>query len=121
RQLREIFRYERISPSTRAFCVAGDPVAHSQSPALFNRAFALAGLDAVYVPARVPEGMLFETLAALDVEGASVTIPHKVEACHGSRADAAAKRAGAANTLVRRDGGWEGTNTDAAGFLASLE
>lgn len=120
-ELADLFRYERIGPSTRAFCVAGDPVKHSKSPWLFNRAFAAAGIDAVYVPALVREGELFPSLEALGVEGASVTIPHKVEACHGAKADAGAKRAGAANTLTRREGGWEATNTDAAGFLESLE
>ncbi len=120
-ELADTFRYERIGPSTRAFCVAGDPVKHSKSPGLFNRAFAVAGIDAVYVPALVREGDLFASLDVLGVEGASVTIPHKVEACRGARADAVAKRAGAANTLTRRDGAWQATNTDAAGFLESLE
>ncbi|KAF0244527.1 MAG: 3-dehydroquinate dehydratase / shikimate [Planctomycetota bacterium] len=120
-ELRSLYRFERISPSTRAFCVAGDPVAHSKSPWLFNTAFAKAGLDAVYVPALTRDGELFSTLEALGVEGASVTIPHKVDAARGAAADATARRTGAANTLTRRDGGWEATNTDAAGFLESLE
>lgn len=121
RELRDVFRYGRIGPATRAYCVAGDPVAHSKSPWLFNRAFAKAGMDAVYVPALAREGELFETLAALDVAGASVTIPHKVDAFRGATPDAAARRAGAANTLTRRGKGWDATNTDAAGFLESLE
>ncbi|MCE9582868.1 MAG: type I 3-dehydroquinate dehydratase [Planctomycetes bacterium] len=120
-ELHELYRFEGIGPATRAFCVAGDPVRHSKSPRLFNRAFAIAGLDAVYVPALVPEGQLFAMLEALGVEGASVTIPHKIEAFHGARPDAAARRAGAANTLTRRGGAWDATNTDAPGFLASLE
>jgi 3-dehydroquinate dehydratase / shikimate dehydrogenase len=119
--LRNLYRFERIGASTRAFCVAGDPVAHSKSPRLFNAAFARAGMGAVYVPALVREGELFPMLEALDVEGASVTIPHKVDAARGARPDAAAKRAGAANTLTRRAGAWEATNTDAGGFLESLE
>jgi 3-dehydroquinate dehydratase/shikimate dehydrogenase len=120
-ELAGLFRYERIGPATRAFCVAGDPVRHSKSPWIFNRAFAKAGLDAVYVPALVPEGQLFPVLESLGVEGASVTIPHKVEAVHGAKPDAAARRAGAANTLAKRGGGWEATNTDSPGFLESLE
>ncbi|MEK7465950.1 MAG: type I 3-dehydroquinate dehydratase [Planctomycetota bacterium] len=120
-ELRGLYRFERIGASTRAFCVAGDPVAHSQSPRLFNTAFAKAGLDAVYVPALVREGELFAALESLGVEGASVTIPHKVEAGRGAKADAAARRAGAANTLTKRAGMWEATNTDSAGFLESLE
>lgn len=121
RWLRETARFDRLNPSTRAFCVAGDPVAHSRSPELFNALFRLAGLDAVYLHARIPEGQLYPALEALGIEGASITIPHKAAAFEDCRVDAHAQRAGAVNTVARRGGAWEGTNTDARGFLLALE
>ncbi|HVI23035.1 MAG TPA: shikimate dehydrogenase (NADP+), partial [Myxococcales bacterium] len=37
----------------RFYCVLGDPVAHSRSPVIHAKAFALLGIDAVYAPCRV--------------------------------------------------------------------
>jgi len=119
--LRDVFRYEKIGAYTRAFCVAGDPVRHSMSPALFNALFRRAGLDALYVPARIPAGSLMDSLEAIGIEGASVTIPHKEEAYRNCRADRHSEQARAVNTLHRRGGAWEGSNTDSRGFLTSLE
>ena len=53
--------------------------------------------------------------------GANVTIPHKLaafEVC--DTVDDTARRAGAVNTLVFRDGRITGANTDGWGFLANL-
>ena len=60
-------------------------------------------------------------LAALGFRGANVTIPHK-EAAFGvcDVVDATARRAGAVNTLVFRDGLIEGSNTDGFGFLENV-
>ena len=60
-------------------------------------------------------------LAALGFPGANVTIPHKVAAfavC--DTVDASARRAGAVNTLVFRDGRIEGSNTDGCGLPGQL-
>ena len=38
-----------ISGATRVFGLIGDPVDHSLSPFIMNRAFAAAGIDAAYV------------------------------------------------------------------------
>jgi len=38
----------------KLFVLLGDPVAHSRSPAIHARAFALLGIDAAYAPCRVP-------------------------------------------------------------------
>ncbi len=53
--------------------------------------------------------------------GANVTIPHKQAAFAVCDTVAPqARRAGAVNTLVFKDGRIEGSNTDGAGFLANL-
>lgn len=53
KQMTEIYNYERIGPNTTVYGVIADPVGHSLSPHVHNAAFAL-GIDAVYVPFRVP-------------------------------------------------------------------
>ena len=44
-----------ISPSTGLCAVIGNPVAHSLSPAIHNRAFQELGLDFVYLAFRVED------------------------------------------------------------------
>lgn len=113
---------------TRLVALLGDPVAHSRSPALHNAAFRSIGLDAVYLACRVPAAELpaaLDGLGALGALGANVTIPHKEAAArHLARTgllSPTARAIGAVNTVVRLpDGGLEGDNTDAAGFLDGL-
>jgi 3-dehydroquinate dehydratase/shikimate dehydrogenase len=104
--------------------VLGDPVAHSLSPLAHNHAFRAEGINAVYVPFRVPRADLAAFLKEFDrlpVRGYSVTIPHK-EAAAGLavRRDDAVARTKAANTLVRSDDGFVAYNTDYDGFLETL-
>lgn len=124
-QMQDVYRYASIDAETQVFGVLGDPVAHSLSPLLHNAAFEQAGIKAVYVPFRVPEGTLVETLDAfnrLDVRGYSVTIPHKQAALEWAEAhDGPVAEVGAANTLVRdEDGKWRAANTDYEAAMASL-
>src|SRR5689334_3977617 len=95
--------------------VIGDPVAHSLSPAIHQPALDALGIPATFerwhtlaadLPARIAG------LRAADALGASVTVPHKVEtmALVDEVADAA-RRAGAVNTVVNRDGRLLGENT----------
>ncbi|MGE5176672.1 MAG: shikimate dehydrogenase family protein [Hyphomicrobiales bacterium] len=111
-----------VGGGTRVYAVLGHPVGHSLSPRLQNAAFEAAGLDAVYVALDVPPDRFdaaLDGLHAAGVLGLNVTLPHK-EAAFARLAGAtdAARAAGAANTLRRRDEGWEGDATDGAGFLA---
>ncbi len=111
--------------STGLVVLLGDPVAHSQSPALHNAAFAACGLDLVYLACRVAPGRLEAAIAglrALGAVGANVTIPHKRAVLPFlDRLTPAAQGAGAANTLFRQDDRWVGDNTDVGGFLDGLQ
>lgn len=104
--------------------ILGWPVSHSRSPRLHGHWLARHGVDGAYVPLPVhPEHFAgaVRALADLGFRGANVTIPHKVaafEVC--DTVDATARRAGAVNTLVFRDGRIEGSNTDGYGFLESV-
>lgn len=125
------YRWQAIDGSTCVFGVIGEPVAHSMSPLVFNRWFADAGINAVYVPLRVRssggkeldeflDGCLFRPW--LDIGGFSVTTPHKASALRwaGRGGDTIATRIGAANTLVFDPGGRRAHNTDCAAAVSSL-
>jgi shikimate dehydrogenase len=104
--------------------VIGDPVAHSLSPALHQPALDLLGIPAIYerwhtaaadIPARV------ESLRASDVLGANVTVPHKLAVMDFvDDVSESARRAGAVNTIINREGQLYGDNTDIHGFQTAL-
>jgi 3-dehydroquinate dehydratase/shikimate dehydrogenase len=116
------FRARDVGESTRVFGVVSPNALHSLSPAMHNAALRDASLDAVYVPLAAPGFDDFLAFAdAFGVEGASVTIPFKLDAlAAATTADERTRAVGAANTLRRRDHTWEATNTDVDGFLAPL-
>jgi len=121
RLLRE-FRIHRVRPDAAVYGIVGNPVAHSLSPAMHNAGFAALGLNAVYVPLHAADADDFVRFArASGLSGASITAPFKVALMSAmDRVDPVARRVGAINTLVVRDGQWVGFNTDVEGFLAPL-
>ena len=125
RQLRNLYRIGKFSRDARIYGVIADPVRHSISPAVHNRAFQARRADAVYLPFLVQPGRLkdFMLLAGrLPLAGFSVTIPHKQKILrYLDQVDPLARRIGAVNTVWRKAGKWRGANTDAAGVTAPLE
>jgi len=123
-KLRELYGYERIGRETAVYGVIANPVAHSMSPAVLNAAFRDAGVNAVYVPFKV-EGDVVEFVRAfreIDVQGYSVTIPHKQAILPAmDELDPLVKRIGALNTVANRSGRLFGTNTDVPGAMKALE
>jgi 3-dehydroquinate dehydratase/shikimate dehydrogenase len=122
--LRTLYRVEKFTRSGRIFGVIADPVRHSISPAVHNRAFQSKRIDAVYLPFLVhpPHLKDFITLAEkLPISGFSVTIPHKQKIIRYLHSiDPLARRIGAVNTVWRKAGKWRGTNTDVMGVIAPL-
>lgn len=123
--MRSLYRVDDLNQETQVFGVVGDPIAHSHSPLIHNAALQHDGLNAVYVPLRIPAGELQPTLdayAALDIRGYSVTIPHKQAAAeYAQYRDPLVAETGAANTLYRDAAGrWCSTNTDFEAALAAL-
>jgi 3-dehydroquinate dehydratase / shikimate dehydrogenase len=124
--LRNLYRYESISAETLVACVIGDPIGHSLSPLVHNRALSAAEIDGVYVAFRVPTDGLDDFVRdarQFGMSGVSVTIPHKEGALRSvGRLDEAARAIGAVNTLVFETGGETlGYNTDEPGALDPLE
>ena len=131
RTLKDLYRWDTLDESTRVFGVIGAPVSHSMSPALFNRWFAEARINAVFLPLHVApdpralDRFLDACLARpwLDLGGCSVTLPHKTAALRylgQESADDVARKIGAVNTLTVQDEHFSGCNTDCPAALASL-
>ena len=113
-------------PGLHLVGVIGSPIAHSLSPLLHNAAFAALGLEGSWHSRaiEVPPGQAAAALAAMrraDITGLSVTMPHKADvAALVDECNEVARRLGAVNCIVNRDGQLLGTNTDGQGFVASL-
>ena len=113
-----------LSGSARLAGIIGWPVSHSRSPRLHGFWLERHKIDGAYVPLAIkPEDFpaAVRGLMLAGFAGANVTIPNKIAAfdvC--DTVDDTAKRAGAVNTLVFKDGKISGGNTDGWGFLADL-
>jgi shikimate dehydrogenase len=109
---------------TQIFAVAGNPVLHSMSPGMFNAAFKACALDAVYIRIAASKAKeVIEITRDLAIAGINITSPFKEGIVQFlDDLDDSAKRTGAANTVVLRNGRYWGYNTDIAGvanaFLA---
>ncbi len=114
-----------MSGEARLFGVLGDPVDHSLSPAMHNAAFAACALPYLYLRFRVASDALPAALAdarRLAMGGLNLTVPLKeVALALLDDVTPEARRIGAVNTITPVDGGLVGDNTDARGFLKSLE
>lgn len=108
-----------------AYCVMGDPIAHSRSPWIHARFAALTGEHLRYEAQRVPLADFADALRRFAQEGGrgcNITVPLKHEAAR--LADTCSERvrqAGAANTLVLRGGRIHADNTDGLGLVADIE
>jgi shikimate dehydrogenase len=109
---------------TDRYCVLGNPVAHSRSPAIHARFAEQCAQDLSYEALLAPLDGFAGTVAqfvAAGGKGANVTVPFKEEAFRlSARRSARAERAAAVNTLVFGEDGIFGDNTDGAGLVRDL-
>jgi 3-dehydroquinate dehydratase/shikimate dehydrogenase len=125
-EFRTTYNVRAITADTKIFGLLGDPVGHSLGPLLHNHMYKKLGVDALYLPFRVPRGSLPQALEAYEqipVHGYSVTIPHKEAAAILAReSEPNVQVTASANTLVRRDDGkFVAANTDYAAAADSLK
>ncbi len=123
---RTTYPVQHINATTQIFGVLGDPVGHSLSPLLHNQMYRKLGVNALYLPFRVPRGQLPQSLEAYDqipVRGYSVTIPHKeVAASIAREVEPNVQATAAANTLIRIDEKkFSAANTDFAASTDTLK
>ncbi len=122
--LRSTYRIEQVDPATRVYAVAGDPVAHSLSPAIMNAALRRETVNGVYLAlhAKTLKDLL-TCVREIPIHGLSITMPYKETiVSHLDNTDAHTTKIGACNTVVRaQDGKLYGFNTDAAGVVRPLQ
>lgn len=121
-ELVELYRFSAIGAGTEIYGLLGSRATSSLSPVMHNRLFARLGRNAVYVPFQESELAPFvEAARRLGVAGLSVTLPFKESILsYLDEVDEEARRIGAVNTVVVRQGRWKGFNTDRDGVLEPL-
>ncbi|WP_213085673.1 shikimate dehydrogenase [Stappia albiluteola] len=110
----------------RKVAITGWPVSHSRSPMIHGYWLKSLGVEGVYDRQAVaPEDadLFYRDFASSGLVGCNVTVPHKETALRACETlDDAARAIGAVNTLwLDGAGRLHGANTDAAGFLGSLD
>ncbi|XP_042512950.1 bifunctional 3-dehydroquinate dehydratase/shikimate dehydrogenase, chloroplastic-like isoform X2 [Macadamia integrifolia] len=120
-----IYNFRQLGPDTKVFGIIGNPVGHSKSPILYNKAFKAVGFNGIYVPLLIDDiGKFFDVYSSADFAGFSCTIPHKEDALKRcDEVDPVAKAIGAVNCIIRRpsDGKLIGYNTDYIGAITAIE
>src|SRR6266567_3679458 len=78
RALLDTYRIDQVDAATRVYGVAGDPVAHSLSPAMLNTAFRRENVNAVYLAlhAKTMEDLM-ACVQDIPIAGLSITMPYK--------------------------------------------
>jgi len=113
-----------MQASAKTYCIIGDPIHHSLSPAMHNAAFAAKGLNSTYIAFRVPQNELkesIESLRSINIAGFNVTTPHKTNVMrYLDELEPMAKKALAVNTVNNIEGIFRGYNTDVYGFIEPL-
>ena len=114
-----------IDTHTKLVGLLGQPLGHSLSPAMHNRAFRALGLNYCYLPIEVAAHDLATVaagIARMNFAGYNVTIPHKVRIMDCLDAiDPLALAIGAVNTVTIENRRATGYNTDGVGFVQSLK
>ena len=104
--------------------VVGWPISHSLSPRLHSYWLQKYNLEGEYLAYEVkPEdlGGFIKTLPEKNITGLNLTVPHKeIVFPFLDDVDDVARKIGAVNTIIVRDGRFYGTNTDGYGFLTNL-
>lgn len=114
-----------MNSATDLYCVMGNPVAHSRSPAIHARFAELTGQQLTYERRWVPiDGFAHsvQDFVARGGRGCNVTVPFKTEVPHlASHCSDRVQLAGAANTLTfHADGSIHADNTDGLGLVADI-
>ncbi|MCL2005034.1 MAG: shikimate dehydrogenase [Planctomycetaceae bacterium] len=125
KDLLDLYHYDYIDQETAVYGIIGNPLGHSMSPLVHNRAFIEQKINAVYIPLQIEESDvedLIRLAPELGLQGISVTIPHKTTIISQlTKADQAVEKIGACNTVVFRQGERIGYNTDYIASIGSIE
>ena len=114
----------KIDGYTRLAAVVANPIKHSISPFIHNRAFEATHTNGVYLAWEVEGTDLAETIANIrryQMFGINLSMPYKEQVIpYLDELSEEARLIGAVNTVVNREGTLIGYNTDGKGFFKSL-
>lgn len=112
-----------IDAKTKICCIIGDPVEHSLSPIMHNAGYKSLHLNFAFVAFHVKNVKdAIAGIRSLGIRGTSVTVPHKRAVIPFlNEVEKTAKRIGAVNTIVNKNGILKGYNTDSDGAIKALE
>jgi shikimate dehydrogenase len=114
---------KNLNPKSKLLAVIGYPITHSKSPLIFNSAFVKKKLNYKYLSVQTE----YVTDAINEMRGGkyvgySVTIPHKVNVIPLiDEVTPLAKKIGAVNTVVNKNGKLIGYNTDCEGAINAVK
>jgi len=123
-ELSSTYRIDQVDAATKVFGVAGDPVAHSLSPAIMNAALRRVNVNGVYLALHAKSLKdLIACVKDIPLHGLSITMPYKESILpYLDNTDPYTNKIGACNTVVRsQDGKLYGFNTDTSGVVRPLE
>lgn len=110
---------------TQSVGIIGNPLAHSISPVFQQAAFDYLKLPVKYKIWKTSSSEFqqsIQNLRSIECLGANITIPYKEEVLkHLDGLDSKAKSIGAVNTIVKKNNKLIGYNTDAFGFIKSIQ
>ena len=114
-----------VDVNTKLVGLLGNPLGHSFSPAMHNRAFETLDLNYFYMPIEVTAADLEDVvrgISRMNFVGYNITIPHKIEIMqYLDHIDELADGIGAVNTVKIENGVSTGYNTDGIGYIQTLE
>lgn len=117
----------KVTAKTKICMVIGDPIEHSLSPQIHNAGYEALKIDSdfIYVACNIHIDDLkdfIKSIKVMKIKGVSCTIPHKIEVMkYLDEIDETAKKIGAVNTIVNKNGILKGYNTDWLGVVTPLE
>lgn len=121
KELSELYRLPETNKNTKLYCVIGNPISHSLSPAIHNQHYKKNQLNALYGRIKVDNMEEFYKIAdLLGLQGVSVTVPHKESIPQFCQQGDPIKTIGSANTLIRHEQNWEVRNTDIEAAIESI-
>ena len=114
----------KLDGYTRLAAVVANPIKHSISPFIHNRAFELTDINGVYVALEIEGTDLAQTVSNIvryQMFGINLSMPYKEQVIpYLDQLSEEARLIGAVNTVVNREGTLIGYNTDGKGFFKSL-
>jgi 3-dehydroquinate dehydratase / shikimate dehydrogenase len=120
--LNTVYNFRDLNDHTALYGITGWPLVKTSNPEIHNAGYKKHNLNAVMVPVRSPSiAEVLDLARQTGMKGLAVTVPHKEAVLEElAELDLEAGEIGASNTIVRKNSGWAGYNTDAYGFRRAL-